>query len=144
MPARLCRSPDTARAGGTMVEVKMNSRPTLRTDTRATSIRTIVAASAIGTTIEWYDFLIYATAASLVLNKLFFPTKDPLVGTLISITTIGVGFFARPIGAIILSHFGDRLGRKSMLILTLVSMGIATTLIGLLPTYEHVGALAPI
>ena len=107
-------------------------------------MRTVVAASAIGTTIEWYDFLIYATAASLVLNKLFFPTEDPLVGKLLSIGTIGVGFFARPIGAIILSQFGDRLGRKSMLILTLVSMGVATVLIGLLPTYASLGVAAPI
>jgi MFS transporter, MHS family, shikimate and dehydroshikimate transport protein len=122
----------------------MNSRPMIQTDDQAASMRTVVAASAIGTTIEWYDFLIYATAASLVLNKLFFPTKDPLVGTLISISTIGVGFFARPIGAIILSHFGDRLGRKSMLILTLVSMGVATTLIGILPTYASIGIAAPI
>ena len=121
----------------------MNSRPTVQSDGKAASMRTIVAASAIGTTIEWYDFLIYATAASLVLNKLFFPTHDPLVGKLISISTIGVGFFARPIGAIILSHFGDRLGRKSMLILTLVSMGIATTLIGVLPTYASIGIAAP-
>ena len=111
---------------------------------RVTSIRTIVAASAIGTTIEWYDFLIYATAASLVLNKLFFPTDDPLVGKLISISTVGVGFFARPFGAVVLSHFGDRLGRKSPLILTMVSMGLATTLIGLLPTYASIGIAAPI
>jgi MFS transporter, MHS family, shikimate and dehydroshikimate transport protein len=116
----------------------------IQTDNHPASMRTVVAASAIGTTIEWYDFLIYATAAPLVLNKLFFPTKDPLVGTLISIGTIGVGFFARPIGAIILSHFGDRLGRKSMLILTLVSMGVATTLIGILPTYASIGVAAPI
>lgn len=122
----------------------MNSRPMIQSDDQAASIRTVVAASAIGTTIEWYDFLIYATAASLVLNKLFFPTEDPLVGTLISISTIGVGFFARPIGAIILSHFGDRLGRKSMLILTLVSMGVATALIGILPTYASIGIAAPI
>jgi MFS transporter, MHS family, shikimate and dehydroshikimate transport protein len=122
----------------------MNSRSMIQTHDQAASMRTVVAASAIGTTIEWYDFLIYATAASLVLNKLFFPTKDPLVGTLISISTIGVGFFARPIGAIILSHFGDRLGRKSMLILTLVSMGVATTLIGILPTYASIGVAAPI
>ena len=117
---------------------------TKRTDDRITSIRTIVAASAIGTTIEWYDFLIYATAASLVLNKLFFPTDDPLVGRLISISTVGVGFFARPFGAVILSHFGDRLGRKSPLILTMTSMGLATTLIGLLPTYASIGIAAPI
>jgi MFS transporter, MHS family, shikimate and dehydroshikimate transport protein len=107
-------------------------------------MRAVAAASAIGTTIEWYDFLIYSTAASLVLNKLFFPTHDPLVGKLLAIGTIGVGFVARPLGALVLSHFGDRLGRKSMLIVTLVSMGVATMLIGLLPTYERIGLAAPI
>jgi MFS transporter, MHS family, shikimate and dehydroshikimate transport protein len=116
----------------------------LKSASNPASMRTVVAASAIGTTIEWYDFLIYATAASLVLNTLFFPTQDPLVGKLLSIGSIGVGFFARPLGAIILSHYGDRLGRKSMLILTLVSMGVATTLIGLLPTYATIGVAAPI
>src|SRR5665213_1621831 len=115
-----------------------------QTNDGAVSMRTIAAASAIGTTIEWYDFLIYATAASLVLNKLYFPTADPLTGRLLSIGSIGVGFFARPIGAIILSHFGDRIGRKSMLVFTLVSMGVATMLIGLLPTYASIGVLAPI
>ncbi|WP_449393144.1 MFS transporter [Eoetvoesiella caeni] len=122
----------------------MITQPETQTSGQAVSMRKVVAASAIGTTIEWYDFLIYATAASLVLNTLFFPTHDPLVGKLLSIGTIGVGFFARPLGAIILSHFGDRLGRKSMLILTLVSMGVATMLIGLLPTYETIGIAAPI
>jgi MHS family shikimate/dehydroshikimate transporter-like MFS transporter len=106
-------------------------------------MRAVVAASAIGTTIEWYDFLIYSTAASLVLNKLFFPTHDPLVGKLLAIGTVGVGFVARPLGAVVFSHFGDRLGRKSMLILTLVSVGIATTLIGLLPGYATIGVAAP-
>jgi len=122
----------------------MAAKPTLQTHGKPASMRSVAAASAIGTTIEWYDFLIYATAASLVLNKLYFPTHDPLVGKLLAIGTIGVGFFARPLGAIILSHFGDRLGRKSMLILTLVSMGVATMLIGLLPTYESIGIAAPI
>ncbi len=107
-------------------------------------MRAVVLASAIGTTIEWYDFLIYSTAASLVFNKLFFPTHDPLVGHLLAIGTIGVGFFARPLGAIVLSHCGDRMGRKSMLILTLVGMGVATVCIGLLPTWETVGIAAPI
>ena len=104
------------------------------------AMRTVVAASAIGTTIEWYDFLIYSTAASLVLNKLFFPTNDPLISKLLAIGTIGVGFFARPLGAIVLSHFGDRVGRKSMLILTLVTMGVGTMLIGLsvLIRSEHI------
>jgi len=107
------------------------------------SMRTVVAASAIGTTIEWYDFLIYSTAASLVFNKLFFPTGDPLTGKLLAIATIGVGFFVRPLGAIVLSHFGDRVGRKSMLIVTLVTMGVGTMLIGLLPTYQSIGVAAP-
>jgi MFS transporter, MHS family, shikimate and dehydroshikimate transport protein len=122
----------------------MTSRTTTAAGTPVTPIRTIVAASAIGTTIEWYDFLIYATAASLVLNKLFFPTQDPLVGKLLSISSIGVGFVARPIGAIVLSHFGDRLGRKWPLILTMMSMGLATTIIGVLPTYGSIGIAAPI
>lgn len=111
---------------------------------KTSSMSKIVAASVIGTTIEWYDFLIYGTAASLVLNKLFFPAQDVMVGKLLAIGTIGVGFLARPVGAIILSHFGDRVGRKSMLIFTLVSMGIATMLIGLLPTYANIGVAAPI
>jgi MHS family shikimate/dehydroshikimate transporter-like MFS transporter len=117
----------------------MISGSATQTDHNAISMRTVVAASAVGTTIEWYDFLIYVTAAALVFNKLFFPTTNPLTGTLLSIGTTGVGFYARPIGAVILSHFGDRLGRKSMLILTLVSMGVATTVVGLLPTYASVG-----
>jgi len=107
-------------------------------------MRTVVTASAIGTTIEWYDFLIYSTAASLVLNKLFFPTSDPLTGKLLALGTIGVGFLVRPLGAVVLSHFGDRVGRRSMLILTLVTMGVGTLLIGLLPTYETIGVAAPI
>jgi MFS transporter, MHS family, shikimate and dehydroshikimate transport protein len=118
--------------------------PTRLSDDKTTSMRTIAAASAIGTTVEWYDFLIYSTAASLVFGRLFFPTHDPPAGKLISISTIGAGFFARPIGAVILSHFGDRVGRKSTLILTLVSMGIATTVIGLLPTYASIGIWAPL
>ena len=105
----------------------MISPATVRTNDNAPSMGAVAAASAVGTTIEWYDFLIYATAASLVLNKLFFRSQDPFVGKLLSIGTIGVGFFARPLGAILFSHFGDRIGRKSMLILTLVSMGVATT-----------------
>jgi MFS transporter, MHS family, shikimate and dehydroshikimate transport protein len=122
----------------------MISPGTVRTNDNAPSMGAVAAASAVGTTIEWYDFLIYATAASLVLNKLFFPSQDPFVGKLLSIGTIGVGFFARPLGAILFSHFGDRIGRKSMLILTLVSMGVATTLIGLLPTYASIGVAAPL
>ena len=110
----------------------------------ANSIRTVAFASFIGTTIEWYDFFLYGTAAALVFNRLFFPTFDPLSGTLLSFSTYTVGFVARPIGGIIIGHYGDRIGRKSMLVLTLVVMGVATFLIGLLPTYEQIGPWAPV
>jgi MHS family shikimate/dehydroshikimate transporter-like MFS transporter len=107
-------------------------------------LRHIVLASVLGTTVEWYDFLIYGMGAALVFNKLFFPNFDPLVGTLAAFGSYAVGFVARPVGGAIFGHFGDRLGRKAMLTLTMMIMGGGTFLIGLLPTYEHVGILAPI
>ena len=110
----------------------------------ASSVRTVALASLIGTTIEWYDFFLYGTAAALVFNRLFFPTFDPLTGTLASFGTYTVGFVARPIGGIIIGHYGDRIGRKSMLVLTLVVMGVATFLIGLLPTYDLIGPWAAV
>ena len=103
------------------------------------SIRVVAFASLIGTTIEWYDFFLYGTAAALVFNRLFFPTFDPLVGTLLAFGTYSVGFVARPIGGIVIGHYGDKIGRKSMLVLTLMIMGVATFLIGLLPTYATIG-----
>jgi metabolite-proton symporter len=108
------------------------------------SIRLVGLASLIGTTIEWYDFFLYGTAAALVLNKIFFPTFDSFAGTLASLATYGIGFVARPLGGAIIGHYGDRVGRKSMLVLTLLIMGIATFLIGVLPTYASIGALAPV
>jgi metabolite-proton symporter len=108
------------------------------------SIRRVAIASFIGTTIEWYDFFLYGTASALIFNKLFFPNYDPLTGTLASFGTYAVGFAARPIGGIVCGHFGDKIGRRSMLILTLLIMGIATFLIGCLPTYNQVGIWAPI
>jgi len=102
----------------------------------------VAVASLIGTTIEWYDFFLYGTAAALVFNRLYFPMFDPLAGTLAAFGTYAVGFVARPIGGIVIGHFGDRIGRKSMLILTLTVMGVATFLIGLLPTYEQIGPWA--
>src|SRR5499427_9610930 len=108
------------------------------------SIRIVALASLIGTTIEWYDFFLYGTAAALVLNKLFFPTFDPLSGTLASLATYSVGFVARPIGGVVIGHYGDRIGRKSMLVFTLVLMGTATFGIGLLPTYTQIGVWAPV
>ena len=108
------------------------------------SIRKVALASFIGTAIEWYDYFLYGTAAALVFNQLFFPEFSPLAGTLASFATFAVGFFARPVGGIIFGHFGDRIGRKTMLVLTLLIMGVATFLIGLLPTYETIGVWAPI
>ncbi len=107
-------------------------------------MNSIVFASCFGTIIEWYDFLIYATAAALVFNKAFFPTFDPLAGTLAALGSYAVGFLARPLGGALFGHFGDRLGRKSMLVLTLFIMGFSTFCIGLLPTYASIGVLAPI
>ncbi|MFD8508181.1 MFS transporter [Streptomyces sp. NPDC059687] len=104
----------------------------------------IVAASLIGTTIEWYDFFLYGSAAALVFNKLFFPDSDPLVGTLLSFLTYAVGFAARPLGALVFGHYGDQLGRKKLLVLSLLLMGGATFAIGLLPTHATVGAAAPV
>ena len=112
--------------------------------TERAKINSIVFASCFGTIIEWYDFLIYATAAALVFNKAFFPTFDPLAGTLAALGSYAVGFLARPLGGALFGHFGDRLGRKSMLVLTLFIMGVSTFCIGLLPTYASIGVLAPI
>ncbi|QDI72537.1 MFS transporter [Streptomyces calvus] len=108
------------------------------------NLKRIVAASLIGTTIEWYDFFLYGSAAALVFNELFFPESDPLVGTLLSFLTYAVGFAARPLGALVFGHYGDRLGRKKLLVLSLLLMGGATFAIGLLPTHATIGSLAPV
>ncbi|MFD4640699.1 MFS transporter [Lentzea sp. NPDC058436] len=107
-------------------------------------IKKVVGASLIGTTVEWYDFFLYGSAAALVFNKLFFPTADPLNGTLLAFTTYAIGFLARPLGGVVFGHFGDRLGRKKLLVLSLLLMGGATMLMGVLPTYASVGILAPL
>lgn len=116
----------------------------MQSQSQNTSLFKVVLTSFIGTAIEWYDFYIYGTAAALVFNKLFFPTMDPLAGTMAAFATYAVGFFARPVGGIVFGHFGDRIGRKSMLVTTLVMMGVATFLVGLLPTYETIGLAAPV
>ena len=108
------------------------------------TIRPVILASFIGTAIEWYDFFLYGTAAALVFNRLFFPTVDPLLGTLSAFGTFAVGFVARPIGGIVFGHYGDRVGRKTMLVYSLGIMGVATFLIGLLPSYEAIGIWAPV
>ena len=109
-----------------------------------TPLRRVVAASLIGTTIEWYDFFLYGSAAALVFNRLFFPDFDPLVGTMLAFATYALGFVARPVGGIVFGHYGDRIGRKKLLMLSLVLMGVATVLIGLLPTYAQIGIWAPV
>ncbi|WP_433518008.1 MFS transporter [Nonomuraea sp. CA-143628] len=106
--------------------------------------RRVILASLIGTSLEWYDFFLYTTAATLVFGKLFFPTFDPLNATLLALTTNAVAFVARPLGGIVFGHFGDRAGRKTVLVVTLLVMGVSTFLIGVLPGYDSVGALAPV
>jgi MHS family shikimate/dehydroshikimate transporter-like MFS transporter len=108
------------------------------------SLRRVMLASAIGSALEWYDFFIYGTAAALVFNELFFPKLDPRMGTLAAFAAFGVGFFARPFGGIVFGHFGDRIGRKPMLVATLLLVGVATFLIGLVPTYAQIGIWAPV
>jgi metabolite-proton symporter len=108
------------------------------------SLGRVMLASAIGSALEWYDFFIYGTAAALVFNELFFPKLDPRMGTLAAFATFGVGFFARPFGGIVFGHFGDRIGRKPMLVATLLLVGVATFLIGLVPSYAQIGIWAPV
>ncbi|HMG46092.1 MAG TPA: MFS transporter [Allosphingosinicella sp.] len=110
---------------------------------QVTPLRRVVMASLIGTTIEWYDFFLYGSAAALVFNRLFFPSYDPLTGTLLAFATYALGFVARPVGGIVFGHYGDRIGRKRLLMLSLVLMGVATVLIGVLPTYAQIGVWAP-
>jgi len=108
------------------------------------SMSRVALAATVGTVIEWYDFFLYGTAAALVFNKLFFPGVDALSGVLLSFATYATGFLARPLGGVICGHFGDRLGRRAILQLTLVLMGVSTFAVGLLPTYHSVGVLAPV
>ena len=107
-------------------------------------LKRVVFASLIGATVEWYDFFLYGVVAGIVFNQLYFPSGDPVISTLLAYTTFAVGFVTRPLGGVIFGHFGDRIGRKSMLILTLMIMGVATFLIGLVPTYAQIGVWAPI
>ncbi|MGH3877638.1 MAG: MFS transporter [Actinophytocola sp.] len=106
--------------------------------------RQAAVAAWIGSALEYYDFFIYGTAAALVFSKVFFPDSDPATGTLLAVATFGVGYAARPVGAFILGHVGDRFGRKKVLVFTLLLMGVATFLVGCLPTYDQVGVLAPV
>ncbi|RYM04752.1 MFS transporter [Sporolactobacillus sp. THM7-7] len=114
-------------------------------DTKNTSrLLPVVSSSIIGATIEWYDFFLYGVVAGMVLNQLYFPSHNPFISTLLAYVTFAVGFFARPVGGIIFGHFGDKLGRKAMLVLTVMIMGGSTCLIAVLPTYQQIGIWAPI
>jgi MFS family permease len=106
--------------------------------------RKLLGAGLIGSSLEWYDFFIYATAAALVFGDLFFPNASPLMGTLLAFSTFWAGFIARPVGGLVFGHFGDKVGRKPALVTCLLLMGTATFVIGLLPTADSVGALAPV
>jgi len=115
------------------------------TEDRASGdIRRVAVASAIGNMIEYYDFTLYATATALVFNKVFFPSSDPLVGSLLAFATFFVGYCARPLGGVLFGHFGDRVGRKTALLLTILIMGLGTFLIGFMPTYAQIGVAAPV
>lgn len=107
-------------------------------------LRRVAFSSLIGTAMEWYDYFLYGLFAALVFNELFFPTFDPLAGTMLAFLSFGIGFIARPIGAVLFGHLGDRIGRKKTLIITILVIGLSTGLIGLLPTYAVIGAAAPI
>ncbi|MDQ2587012.1 MFS transporter [Saccharothrix yanglingensis] len=107
-------------------------------------VRRVALASSAGNAVELYDFLLYGTASALVFDKLFFPSFDPRIGTLLAFATFGAGFLARPLGGVVIGHFGDRIGRRSMLVLTLTATGVCTALIGLLPTYSSIGIAAPL
>ncbi|QWF78644.1 MFS transporter [Amycolatopsis sp. CA-230715] len=113
-------------------------------DRRAREVRRVVVSSLLGTSMEWYEYFIYGLFAALVFNKLFFPALDPAVGSIASLLTFAVGFVARPIGAVLFGHLGDRVGRKTTLITTIVLIGTATGAIGLLPTYSSIGIAAPV
>ena len=121
------------------------STQSLQVEQRSTrSIAKVVFASLVGTAVEWYDFFLYGSAAALVFGTLFFSEADPVNATLLAFGTYAVGFAARPLGGIVFGHFGDRVGRKKMLIAALMLMGVATFAIGLLPTYATIGVAAPV
>lgn len=107
-------------------------------------LRTVVASSLVGTTVEWYDFFLYGTAAGIVFPQLFFPSTEPATGTLLAFATFAVGFVARPVGGLIFGHIGDRIGRKNTLVATMLIMGVATFLIGVIPSHAAIGVTAPI
>src|SRR2546423_1135995 len=122
-----------------MATIALGDRVPLTESEAARQLRRAVIAATVGTTIEWYDFFLYSIVTGLVFAKLYFPQSDPLTGTLQAFAIYAVGFIARPVGAAIFGHYGDRIGRKSTLIATLMLMGIATFAVAFVPTYETIG-----
>ena len=127
-----------------MSEQQNSSDPRIGDDQLKSSMRKVALTALAGTSIEWYDFFLYATAAALVFPSVFFPESDPTMGLILSFGTFAFGFVARPIGGILFGHFGDRIGRKKTLVTALILMGVASTLIGLMPAYATIGIAAPI
>ena len=127
-----------------MSELQKSSDPRNGDDQLKSSMRKVALTALAGTSIEWYDFFLYATAAALVFPSVFFPESDPTMGLILSFGTFAFGFVARPIGGILFGHFGDRIGRKKTLVTALILMGVASTLIGLMPAYATIGIAAPI
>ncbi|MEY9963619.1 metabolite-proton symporter [Streptacidiphilus sp. MAP12-16] len=121
-----------------------NAPDPARPNARPQGLTKVVAASLVGTTIEWYDYFLYGSAAALVFGKVFFPKSDPLTGTLLAFLTYAIGFAARPLGALVFGHFGDRVGRKQLLVVSLLMMGVSSALIGCVPGYTTIGIAAPI
>src|SRR5215831_5246428 len=121
------------------------NRQLLVTDTGTrTSTSRLAAASAVGTTLEWYDFTVYNTLAALIFNRLFFPSFDPLTGIILAFSTYAVGYISRPLGGVVFGHLGDKLGRRFVLFMTVTIMGVTTALMGSVPTYESIGIMSPI
>lgn len=122
----------------------MTSESTLSLASAPKQKKRVALASAVGTSVEWYDYHVYSIASALVIGKLFFPEASPLAGTMAAFATFAIGFIARPLGGILAGHLGDRIGRKRVMVITLTTMGAATTLIGLLPTHAQIGLAAPV
>ena len=127
-----------------MAENTLHAPATAHPAASPDKMKRLAMASSVGTTLEWYDFTIYNLMAALVFNSIFFPSFDPLTGTILAFSTYAVGYVSRPLGGFVFGHLGDRLGRKFVLVATLVIMGISTGLMGMLPTYASWGVWAPV
>src|SRR5699024_12189741 len=141
----LPKTPESAACESPIILLKPHiSEDHIASTTSPTMLKRAAASAYLGSVIEYYDFFVYSVCAALVFKDVFFSVLPPLVGTLASLATFTTGYLARPIGGIVFGHFGDRLGRKRMLVLTMMIMGVSSTAIGLLPTYETAGVIAPI